>query len=90
VELVLHGREELAGERRAGIVVGGEGVDVGDLLVEAALAGTDFADPFEQVVEVILAEDGAALLEAFVIEDEALDHELAEGAGGQIRNCVAW
>jgi hypothetical protein len=31
-------------------------IDVRDLQVEPALAGSDLADPFEQFVEVVLAE----------------------------------
>jgi hypothetical protein len=78
---VLYRREELAGERRVGIVVDGERVDIGDLLVEAPLARADLADPLEQVFEVVLPESGIALLQAVVIEDEALDDELAESLG---------
>lgn len=33
--------------------------------------------------------DGLALLQPLVIDDEALDQELAQGLGRQMRNCVA-
>lgn len=55
-------------------------VDVGDLLVETALACTDLSDPFEEFVEIIFAEF-FALFESFVVENESFDNEFAEGFG---------
>ena len=49
--------------------------------VEAPLARPDLPDALEQLVEVVLAEHCLALLQAFVIEHEALDDELAQGLG---------
>jgi len=43
----------------------------------------------EQLVEVVFAEEGLALLQS-LIEDEAFDHELAQRLRRQMRNCVAW
>lgn len=48
---------------------------------EASLAGGELADPFEQLVEVVLAET-LVRLQAFVVEHEAFDDELAQGVGG--------
>ena len=61
VEFVLDGGEEVAGLLGVFVVVGGEGVDVGDFLVEAPLAGADFADLFEEVPEVVVPEAGPCL-----------------------------
>ena len=66
-------------------------VDVGDLEVEAPLAGADLADALEQFVEVVLAE-ARALLEPFVVEHEALDDELPErlrGPDAELRGLAA-
>ena len=78
VQLVLHRGEELLRQRRVGVVIHRKRVDVGDLLVEAPLAGADFPDALQQFVEVILAEDLLALLEPLVIQHEALDDELPQ------------
>jgi hypothetical protein len=63
------------------VVVDGGGVDVGDLLVELALAEADFADALELFFEVLSGQDGAASLEAFVVHDEALDGEFLDHGG---------
>ncbi len=76
VHLVLHGLEELDAVRLGGVVINAGGVDVGDLLVEPPLGGADVLNPAEQFVEVI--EGLVGILEAFVVEDEAFDDELAE------------
>ena len=55
VQLVLHGGEKVAGDGGVAVVVGREGVDVGDFLVEATLTGADLADALQQLIEVILA-----------------------------------
>jgi hypothetical protein len=89
VQLVLHRLEERL--RRLGLLVVVDAallVDVGDLQVEAPLAGADLPDPLEQLVEVVLAE-ALVQLEPLVIEDEALDDELAQVWVAQMRNCVA-
>ena len=92
VQLVLHGGEELLGQRRVGVVIHRQGVDVRDLLVKAPLAGPDFPDALQQFVEVILAEDLLALLQPLVIQHEALDDELPQGLGrpdAELRGLVA-
>jgi hypothetical protein len=68
VQLVLHDLEEGLG--RLGVLVVVDAallVDVGDLQVEAALAGADLTDPLEQLVEVVLAE-AFVQLQPLVIE----------------------
>ncbi len=90
MQLVLHGGEEVSSERRLRIVVGGSSVEVGDLLVEAALARPDLSDALEQLFEVVLPEECLAPLQSLVVEGEALDDELAEDLVAQMRNCVAW
>jgi hypothetical protein len=81
VQLVLHRLEERL--RRLGLLVVVDAallVDVGDLQVEPPLAGADLPDPLEQLVEVVLAE-ALVQLEPLVVEDEALDDELAQRLG---------
>ena len=60
VQLVLHGGKEALGGGGGDIVVNRGGVDVGDLLVELALRQPDLADALELLLEVLVAEDGAA------------------------------
>src|SRR5690606_37822678 len=55
-------------------------VDVGDLLVELALREPDLADALELLLEVAIAQDRAAALEALVVHREALDGELLDDA----------
>ena len=82
VQLVLHGLEEGLGDLGLRVVVDAALlVDVGDLQVEAALAGPDLADALEQLVEVVLAEPPVEL-QPLVVEHEPLDDELLEGLGG--------
>lgn len=45
------------------------------------LAGTDGAHPLQQLPEVVFTDNPLALLEAFVIEDEALLDVLREDLG---------
>jgi hypothetical protein len=52
-------------------------VDVGDLEIEAPYAGTDGANPLQEFVKIVLAET-LALLEAFIVQNEALDEVLAQ------------
>jgi hypothetical protein len=80
VQLVLHGGEEGLRQLGIGVVVDGGCVDVGDLLVEAALRRADGLDPLEQFVEVV--ERQVRVLEAFIVEDEALDDELTQALRG--------
>jgi len=76
VHLVLHRGEEVAGELHGRVVVDAGRVDVGDLLVEAPFTGPDLLDADEQFVEVPVPALG--LLEALVVEHEALDDVLPD------------
>ncbi len=60
-------------------VIHRRGVNVGDLLVEASFAGSDFADFREQVVEVGLVEDGT-VFQAFLVEHIPTGGEVAQDA----------
>jgi len=80
VQLVLHRLEEGDALRLSGVVIDAGGVDVGDLLVEPPLGSADVLNPPEQFLEII--EGLVGVLQAFVVEDEALDDELAESLRG--------
>ena len=47
-------------------------VNIGDLEVKPPLACPDFADAFEEFIEVVFSES-RALFKALIIEDESLD-----------------
>ena len=83
VGLVLDRLEESLGDFGVGIVVYAGGVDVGDFLVEEAFAGADIPDAGQEFVEVIGAE-GAAGLDALVVEGEAFDQQFAQACGGPL------
>src|SRR5438034_2033782 len=72
VELVLDRGEEFFRGGSVRRVIGSGGVDVGNLLIDHALAGANFADLFEQLLEVTPVE-AAAVLEAVGINGEALE-----------------
>lgn len=55
--------------------------NVRDLLPDAALAGPDGTDTFQQFPEIVLAEGRLSLLEPVVVQNEALEHELLQHAG---------
>ena len=80
VELVLDGGEEALGGGCVLVVVDAGGVDIGDLLVEAAIGQADLADLVEQALEVVLAEEGA-VLHVPAVDDPAADGEVAQHAG---------
>jgi hypothetical protein len=63
-------------------VVDGEGEDFADALVDARLAGPDFADARQQLVEVV--GQRVAPLEAFVVEGETFDEVLAQPLRGPL------
>ena len=88
VELVLDGGEEALGGRGVLVVVDAGGVDVGNLLAEAALGQADLTELIEQVLEVVLADEGA-VLHAPTVDDVAADGEVTQHAGGHRRNWVA-
>ena len=81
MQLVLHGGEEILRQRRTGVVIDREGVNIGDFLVEAAFAGPNLADALQQFVEIVLAEDLLALFQPLIVEDEAFDDEFPQGLG---------
>ena len=74
MQLVLHGGKKVACDWGVFVVVGREGVDVGDLLVEATLTGADLTNALQQFIEVILAKL-LALFQALVVHHEALSHK---------------
>ena len=79
VEAVLHHGVEVAGGRRVAVVVGAAlGIDVRYLLPDAPLARSDRADALEQLAEVVSAEDPRPLLQAAVVEGEALAYVLVQ------------
>ena len=63
-------------------------VDVGDLQVEAALAGADLADALEQLVEVVLAEARPCLSRSSSSTKPLTMNSLSVCVA-QMRNCVA-
>ena len=81
VHLVLDGDEEPLRGLDARVVVDAGGVDVEDLAVKDLLGGADVPDPREELVEVVGGAGAGRVLEALVVEDEALDDELAEVGG---------
>ena len=70
VHLVLHRGIETLGGGGGSIIVDGGGVQVGDLLIELALAGTDLPDALQLFLKVFVGQIGA-LLEPFVVHDPA-------------------
>ena len=82
VELVLDAGGELLGHWSILVVVDSKRIDVGDLLVEAPLAGSDLPNALQQLFEVITAKESVSLLEALVVHDKALDEELPQVLGG--------
>ena len=76
MHLVLHGLEEFDALRLRGVVVDAGGVDVRDLLIKPPLGSADILNPPEQFIEVV--ERAVGILQAFVIEDEALHDEFAQ------------
>lgn len=77
MHLILYFLEEDAGSRCIWIVVDGRGVDVGNLLVEAAFAESDFPDFFEELLEVVNIQEGPVFHSLFV-NDVASYGELSE------------
>ena len=83
VELVLDGGKKPWVVLGLGAVVEGGGVNGGDFLVKPALAGADFADLGQQVVEVGLVEEGA-VFQAILVEDVAAEGEVSQHAIGPL------
>ena len=70
VHLVLHRGEKRLRERMAGVVVHTGGVDVGNLLVKAPLAGANVLQTTDQLIEII--HPLAGVLQSLVIQHKAL------------------
>ena len=84
MQLVLHGGEEAHGGDSGDVVVDRGGVDVGNFLVELALAQADFPDALELFLEVFFTENGAVVFQTLVIHRKALDGEGLDDAGGPL------
>ena len=82
VHLVLHGGEEALGGLFAFAVVRRHCEDFADALVNARLAGADFADARQQFIEMIHRAEVA--LEAFVVQHEALDQIFGQPRRGPL------
>ena len=70
VHLVLHRGIEAFRGGGSTVVVDSSGIQVGDLLIELALAGTDLPDALQLFLKVFVGQIGA-LLEPFVVHDPA-------------------
>lgn len=73
--------EEESRFRLGGLVIGAQGKEIADLLVEAFLRCPDFANPHEQLVEMVPA---PRVLEPSVVDDEPFDQKLPQVAGGPL------
>ena len=80
MDLVLDPLVEEPGRGSIFVVVDGRGVDVGDLLVCTALTETDFPDFGQQVLKIVLSQEGAVLHPLFV-DYVATDGELTKNIG---------
>lgn len=77
MQFVLRRGVEVQRDRRIFVVVDARRVDVGDLMIEAALARTDRTDPRQQIVEIVGPETVAGD-ELLVVDREALRQVVAE------------
>ena len=57
MQLVLHRGKKFFRGRRICIVIHGCRVDIGDLLIEAALTGPNLSDFFEKVLKIVFTEE---------------------------------
>ena len=83
MDLVLDSLVEDPGCGSIFVVVDGRGVNVGNLLVCAALTETDFPDFGQQVLKIVLSQEGAILHPLFV-DYVATDGELTEDIGAPL------
>jgi len=83
VHFVLHCLEKELGQLGAGVVVDAGGVKIRDLLIEQALARPNVADAREQFVEIV-GPDGAACLDAFIVQREPFDQQFAQAGRGPL------
>jgi len=83
VELVLDSGEKSLRRFSLCAVIHRGGVNVGNLLIEATLAGADFADFRKQVVKVGLVEDGT-VFQPFLVQNIPTDGEVPQDADGPL------
>jgi hypothetical protein len=83
IQLVLHLGKKCLGGRRITIVIDAGGIDVGDLLVEATLREADFANLFQQALEIVFTQKHA-VFHALFVQNIALDGKLAQNLGGPL------
>ena len=76
VHLVLHRGKKLLGDSRLRVVIHAGGIDVRNLLIEAALARADVLQPLRQLIKVITPFTG--VFQALVIQHKAFDDELLQ------------
>ena len=72
MQLVLYRGKEVAGYRSRAIIVDGQGVDIGNLLIESSLTSANLSNAFKKFIEIVLAKV-ANFFEAIVVDREALD-----------------
>lgn len=75
MQLVLHGGKKTLGSLCGDVVVNRRGVNVGDLLIELALREADFPYALQLLFKILLGENRAVVLQAFVIHRVALAGE---------------
>ena len=83
MDLVLDAFVEEPSCGRVFVVVDGRCIDVGNLLVCTALTKTDFSDFGQQVLKIVLSQEGAVLHPLF-IDDVATDGELTKDIGAPL------
>jgi len=82
VEFILNHGVEVMGNGGVFIIVDAAlREDIRHLLPDAAFAGADRADALKQLAEIVVAKRGRSLLEALVIQCEALGHVFLQDAG---------
>lgn len=80
-QLVLHGLEKELRLLALAVIIDGQSENITHLGIEPFFAGTDVADPFKQLVEVIRAEL-LGVAQALVVEHKALSHILGQNPAG--------
>ena len=82
MQLVLHRGKKLLRHRRVRLIIHRQRINIRELLVKPPLAGADFPDALQQLVEIILAERLFAPLQPLVVHHETLDDEFPERLRG--------
>lgn len=79
VEAVLNHCVEIFGSGCQAVIVDAAfGIDVGYLLPDATLAGSDRANSFQELAEIIASEHCIALFQAVIIKNETFAYKLIE------------